>query len=87
MFIVCEERHTIDNAVVQLSFLVERRSEKIVAKLFKEESGTYVLLFYFNVDATLKTPLARVEVLPKNQKDTWVFEEFASELLTERKED
>lgn len=84
---MCERRHTLVETVVLLSFLLERRNEKIVARLFKEENGTFVLLFYFNVDAKLKSPLARVEVLPKNQKDTWVFEEFASELLTERKEE
>lgn len=55
----------------------------MLAKLFKEQDNkTYVLVFYLNVDTTFSKPLAKVEVVPKNEKDLWVFENFSGELLT-----
>lgn len=88
---VCERRHTLVDTVVLLSFLLERRSEKIVCKLFKDKSEKYILRFYFNVDAALKTPVFECEVCPKvNENVLKILDEFASEYKpseTERKEE
>ena len=57
-------------------------------KLFKEQdSKTYVLMAFFNHDRECRRPIYKVEVAPKHEKDLWVFEEFASELLTDVKEE
>ena len=58
----------------------------MVARLFKEENGFYLMRFYFNTDIALKTPIYEVEVLPRNEEDTWVFELVASADNHERKE-
>lgn len=55
----------------------------MLCKLFKEpDNKTYVLVFFLNVDTTFSKPLVKVEVVPKNEKDLWVFENFAGDLLT-----
>lgn len=50
-------------------------------KLYKETNGTFVLLFFYNDDVALETPIARVEVSPKNPKELWIFEKFYTALL------
>lgn len=50
-------------------------------KLYKETNGKFVLLFFFNDDVALETPVARVEVSPVKSSEVWIFEKFYTALL------
>lgn len=61
-------------------FFIRKEERKIVCKLFKDKSEKYILRFYFNVDAALKTPVFECEVCPNvNENVLKILDEFASE--------